>query len=79
MPDVLIRDVEESLLDRLKAMAASEGRSLQSELHEILDQAAGRMTRQEFVEWSDKMRAELSRSGRKFDDSTLLIREDRDR
>lgn len=40
MPDVLIRDIPEDLLARLEARAKVDGRSLESELREILAGAA---------------------------------------
>ena len=39
MPQVLIRDVDPALLERLKARAEANGRSLQAELSIILEQA----------------------------------------
>ena len=40
MPDVLVRDVESEVVESLKKRAALNGRSLQSELKIILEQAA---------------------------------------
>ena len=40
MPDVLVRDVDESALVRLKERARGNGRSLGSELKLILEQAS---------------------------------------
>lgn len=77
MPQVLVRDVDSEILERLKKRARSNGRSLQSELKTILEGAA----RQSFVDAraaADRIRRSLARGGR-FSDSTLLIRRDRRR
>jgi len=75
MPDVLIRDLDDDLLRRLKAAAKANGRSLQAEIHEALRRASQRSlaeTRRISAKW-------LKRLGRKqYSDSTALIREDRD-
>jgi plasmid stability protein len=76
MAQVLVRDVPKPVLARLKARARRDGRSLQAELREILVKASepdlfdARMA-------ADRIRAMFA--GRKFSDSTELIREDRDR
>ena len=44
MPNVLVRDVETSILEKLKARAALRSRSLQSEMQIILKDAATKMT-----------------------------------
>lgn len=40
MKSILIRDVEPEILDKIKRLARSHRRSLQGEIHAILDQAA---------------------------------------
>ncbi len=40
MKSILIRDVEPQVLERIKRLARSHRRSLQGEIHAILDQAA---------------------------------------
>ncbi len=77
MPDVLIRDLDESTLSRLKERAANSGRSLQSEVHQILKQAAEQMSREEFIELTDNLRNQLGH--RRFSDSTQDVAEDRQR
>lgn len=75
MANVLLRGLDEELLDRLKASARAHGRSLQAEIHETLRRGAARdlaATRR----LSDKWRRRLH--GRTFSDSTELIRADRD-
>jgi len=76
MPNVLIRDLDEELLDRLKKAAAENGRSLQAEIHAIL-QRADMLTLAQTRRLSDKWLRRLA--GTKQSDSAELIREDRDR
>lgn len=76
MADVLIRDVDEALLARLKEQAAREGRSLQSELHQILESAAQKSLA-EFEAWSSSLHERLKHI--RHTDSAQLVREDRDR
>ena len=75
MANLLIRDLDDDLLKRLKASAKAHGRSLQAEIHDALQRAGTRSlaeTRRISARW-------LKRLGdRKFSDSTTLIREDRD-
>lgn len=76
MADLLVRHLDRSVLDRLKARARRHGRSLQSEAKLLLERAAQ-------AENLDRALADLRQGraalGRMFDDSTELIREDRDR
>lgn len=76
MAQILVRGVDPETVEKLKQRARQNGRSLQSEVKQILDQAA-RMTLPEFWATADRIRKSLK--GRKFGDSALLIREDRDR
>ena len=77
MAQVLVRQLNEKVVDRLKKRAREHGRSLQSEVKTILEEAVpdyeGAWKRIELI------RTRLQRSGRKFSDSADLIREDRDR
>lgn len=76
--NVLVRNIDEETLKKLKKKAAANNRSLQEELKELLEMHAGpdieevrRMARESIR----KYKAE----GRKFSDSTKDIREDRER
>jgi plasmid stability protein len=76
MAQVLVRDLEETTLERLKERARRNGRSLQSELKLILEQAAqGRMADARAA--ADQVRERLARYA--ASDSADLIREDRER
>lgn len=76
MAQILIRGLDKKTVARLKSRAKERGRSLESEARLILESAAG-YSRDEALNivrrWQEKF------AGRKFDDSTDLIREDRER
>ncbi len=76
MPQVLVRDVEPAVLNRLKERAQRNGRSLQSELRLILRQASGVDVD---AALEDLRRIQADFAGRTFSDSTDLLREDRER
>lgn len=76
MAHVLIRDLDDDVLEQLKAAARAHGRSLQAEVHDILHRASTRNlaeTRRLSARWLKRLRAS-TRS-----DSTALVRDDRDR
>jgi len=77
MAQVLVRQLNDKVVDRLKKRAKEHGRSLQSEVKTILEDAVPDYERA----WKriDSLRLRLKRSGRKFSNSADLIREDRDR
>lgn len=76
MSNLLVRDLDPDLVERLKAQAKRNRRSVQAEIREILrnnvqdswDEAIAKM---------EKFRQSLG--GRKFSDSAELIRGDRER
>jgi plasmid stability protein len=77
MAQVLVRQLDDKVVGRLKKRAKEHGRSLQSEVKTILEEAVpdyeGAWKRIE------RFQKRLKQSGRKFSDSAALIREDRDR
>lgn len=75
MPDLLIRNLDAKVLDRLKRRAKLYGRSLQSETRGILEQAAGQ-TLDEALSVAAGWRKKL---GKRATDSVQALREDRDR
>ncbi len=77
MPDVLVRDVDENALERLKQRAKSHGRSLGVELKSILEQAAKQTDLATARELAERMSRSLE--GRQHTDSAQLLREDRHR
>lgn len=77
MPNVLVRDVETSILDKLKIRAAGNGRSLQSEVQIILKDAAAKAEPLSELETARKIRESLRVKNQS--DSGELLREDRAR
>jgi plasmid stability protein len=76
MPNVLIRGLDDRLVEKLKKRAARNERSLQAELKLLIEQAAA-VDISEFRARVARIRKELS--GRKHSDSAELIAEDRQR
>lgn len=77
MPSVLVRDVEVSVLDRLKMRAKRQNRSLQAEMKIILQNAAEHREPLTELELLRKFRSSLTKVNKS--DSADLLREDRDR
>ena len=76
MPDILIRGLEPETIRQLKARAKRHGKSLQSEVKLLVEQATGGGTQHiaaMFDRWQQRF------AGRKFSSSVRLIREDRNR
>jgi plasmid stability protein len=81
MSEVLVRNLDEAVVERLKARARGNGRSLQAELKLNLEQAVqpatGRPSRGEYRSLADHVRAALG--DRPQPDSAALLAEDRAR
>lgn len=76
MAKVLIRDLDERVVDRLKKRATRNGRSLQAELQRVVERAAAT----DIAESRDvaaRIRRKLA--DRKHSDSAALLAEDRRR
>lgn len=76
MAQVIIRNLDDSVVNALKRKAKSHRRSLEQELREMLNQAA-KPVRDELVAEIDRIRAMTPPKIQT--DSTELVREDRDR
>lgn len=76
MSQILVRNLDDAAVERLKSRARAHGRSLQAEAKDILEQSA-RIDVAEARKLVDCIRRSFE--GRKFDDSTELVREDRNR
>lgn len=76
MSDILVRGMDEETVARLKSRARRNGRSLQSELKQVLEDAAS-LEGGEVAEMLKRWETRLA--GRRFAESAELIREDRDR
>jgi antitoxin FitA len=76
MGSILVRGLDQKIIERLKERARLNGRALQQEVKEILERTADTLTMSEAHplsrEWSRRL------DGRSFSDSARLICEDRD-
>ena len=79
MPQILVRDLDAKVIDKLKKRAQREGRSLQSEVKMILEQAVN--APQVDMETARQLSQQFQKKfkGRSFPDTVTSIREDRDR
>lgn len=79
MAQILVRGLDEEVVERLKMRARKDGRSLQSEVKHILEQSA--LEAKVDAKTARKISEEFHRKfkGRKFPDTAGLIREDRER
>lgn len=76
MAQILVRDLDSALLERLKSQARQHGRSLQGEVKAILETSA-RLSPSEARALAEQWRERLA--GRTHSDSAELVREDRER
>ena len=77
MAQVLVRDLDPAIVEKLKARAADHGRSLQAELKAILEAQASQVTRAEARTLAARIRQRIS--SRLQTDSGVLQAEDRER
>lgn len=76
MPNVLVRNVEEQVLLRLKTRARTHHHALQQELKIILERAAFQYTLVEAAQVTEVFRKKVGKTG---SDSVAMLREDRTR
>ena len=76
MPDILVRGLPTEVIERLKLHAKRKGRSLQTEVKDILERAAS-TSPADVLARVERVRAMFR--GRRFSDSAALIRRDRAR
>jgi len=81
MAQILVRNLDERTVKRLKDHARKKGHSLQAEVKSILESSA----QEEILDWEaarklvDDIRNRIQKKvGGRLDDSTLIIRRDRD-
>lgn len=79
MAQVLIRDLDEKVVAKLKKRAARNKRSLQAELLDIVERAASFEMEEDPYKLAERIRRRLAAEGRYFSDSAELIAEDRRR
>ncbi|WP_447964069.1 FitA-like ribbon-helix-helix domain-containing protein [Nitrospira sp. Ecomares 2.1] len=77
MAQVLVRQLDEKVVDRLKKRAQEHGRSLESEVRTILEEAV--LDYEGAWERIEQFHKRLKKYRRTFSDSAELIREDRNR
>jgi antitoxin FitA len=77
MGQVLVRGLDDTVIERLRQRAESHHRSLEAELREILEQVSQQVDGAMSRELADRIRCKLE--GRPHSDSAELIREDRER
>lgn len=76
MANILVRDLDKGVVNRIKTMAKSHGRSLQGEVKAILTESVSYLTNEAITisqEWHKTFKGKI------LSDSAILIREDRDR
>ena len=76
MPQLLVRDLDEDTIKRLKALAKQQGRSLQGQVKIVLEEAAmlpASGVSAIIERWQRRF------AGKRFNDSTRILREDRRR
>ena len=78
MANVTVRNIEDDVIAALKAQAKANHRSLEGEIRHVLAQQAGRGSLlEDFRERTERLRALTTDVPQT--DSTILLREDRDR
>lgn len=78
MGTVTIRNLDDTVIDRLKERAQDNGRSLEAELRALLTEISARPSRKRFIELAERISA-MTPTDVEQTDSALLLREDRDR
>jgi antitoxin FitA len=76
MAQILVRNIDDAAIERLKKKAKKEGRSLESEVRLLIEQGS-KIDLDTARKIADRIR--MGFKGRKLSDSAELIREDRDR
>ena len=77
MGQVLVRGLDDTVIERLKQRAERHHRSLEAELREVLEQVSRQVDVATSRDLANRIRRKLE--GRPHSDSAGLIREDRDR
>lgn len=78
MAQILVRDLDDNIVERLRSKAQAHNRSLEAEVRWVLGEAAAALTidHDAAVQSLSKLRKKLK--GRKLPDTTAAIREERD-
>ena len=78
MAQILVRDLDDALVARLKERARENDRSLQGEVRAILEEAGAEAARSEALAIVDKWQRYWEVRGKTFRDSAEIIRTARD-
>lgn len=78
MATLTIRNLDDQVVERLKARARDRNRSLEAEVRELLTRATERPSREDFIALVDRIAAMTPKDVQQTD-STEIIREFRDR
>jgi len=78
MANVLIRNISDEVLDKIKSMAKHRNRSLQQELSEAIENIANQSSL-DFFQKAKELREKLRKKKVRFTDSAELLSEDRTR
>ncbi len=79
MAQILVRNLPEATVKRLKARARKKGRSLQAEVTEILEESARiELDREAAWRLADAIRESIRKKVGILDDSARIIRKDRE-
>ena len=80
MAQMIVRNIEDGVMESLKRLAKARGVSAEQQVRELIEREVEEERRwQRFQEASDRALAFWRERGIRFDDSTPLIREDRER
>ncbi len=78
--NILIEDLDEKTVEKLKSQAADKKRSLQADLKVIIEETVEQ--RERWKVWRERTRRiaeKITQSGQTFPNTTQLLREDRER
>lgn len=78
MAQIIVRNLDNRVVESLKERAERNNRSLEAEVRDILEQASVQLSWDEAWERIDAFREKIKKSGRTFSDSTEIIREARE-
>ncbi|MFO8028483.1 MAG: Arc family DNA-binding protein [Cyclonatronaceae bacterium] len=79
MADILIRNIDDETLERLKKKAMANNRSMNAEIKSLLEKYAGTSTREEAISMIAEARVSYEARKKPVPDLMGLLREDRDR
>ena len=80
MAQMIVRNIEDGVMAALKRLAKARGVSAEQQVRELIEREVAEERRWvEFRRGSDEMLAYWRKRGITFEDSTPLIREDRER